>query len=137
MGCAQAVRMQVINPHSTYASTKRLIGRTASTAELRALAALDVPATVDTAREVLLPCPALRAALTPVDVAAELLSSLRRQAAETLGADVRAAVVTVPAYFDDSQRNATEAACKLAGLETVQLLREPEAQLVEKAVYPV
>tara|TARA_B100000795_G_scaffold190302_1_gene144965 strand:+ start:300 stop:821 length:522 start_codon:yes stop_codon:yes gene_type:complete len=76
---------QVINPHSTYASTKRLIGRTASEAELRSLAALDVPATADgKAGGVLLPCPALRTTLSPVDVAAELISSLRSQAEEQL-----------------------------------------------------
>ena len=81
--CTCHAHAQVINPHSTYASTKRLIGRTASEAELRSLAALDVPATADgKAGGVLLPCPALRTTLSPVDVAAELISSLRSQAEE-------------------------------------------------------
>lgn len=127
---ARAQRQWVTNPHSTYASTKRLIGRTASSAELRALAALDVPHSVSGGgqeREVLLACPALRRALSPVDAAAELVRALVGQAEAALAHKVRRAVVTVPAYFDDGQRLATETACMLSGLEEVKLLREPEA----------
>jgi heat shock 70kDa protein 1/2/6/8 len=129
---APAQRQRVTNPHSTYSSTKRLIGRTASSSELKALAALDVPYSVagraEGGREVLLACPALRRAISPVDAAAELVRAMILQARRTLGENAaKRAVVTVPAYFDDSQRLATETACLLAGLEEVKLLREPEA----------
>ena len=116
---------------------QRLIGRTASADELQALAALDVPVRIGGAREVVLPCPALRTAISPVDVAAELISAMKQSASKALAplggrfaaadGDVRSAVVTVPAYFDASQRAATETACHLAGLDDVFLLREPEA----------
>ena len=133
----KAQRQEVTNPTSTYSSTKRLIGRTASADELRALSALDVPARLTRGtREVLLPCPALRTTLSPIDVSAELLRAMRQQAEAALGGGVAVnkAVVTVPAYFDDSQRAATETACVLAGIETVQLLREPEAAALTYAI---
>ena len=132
-----AVARQTTDSASTYASCKRLIGRTASADELQALAALDVPVRIGGAREVVLPCPALRTAISPVDVAAELISAMKQSASKALAplggrfaaadGDVRSAVVTVPAYFDASQRAATETACHLAGLDDVFLLREPEA----------
>lgn len=134
---AKAQRQRVTNPHSTYSSTKRLIGRTATSSELRALAALDVPHTslgAEGAREVLLACPALARAISPVDAAAELVRSLVVQAEATLGHAVSRAVVTVPAYFDDSQRLATETACLLSGLQEVKLLREPEAAALTYAL---
>jgi len=132
----EAARRQfVTNPYSTYASTKRLIGRTATAAELRSLAALDVPhAVTPNSREVLLACPSLRRAISPVSVAAELVRGLIAQAEAHLESSVRSAVVTVPAYFDDSQRCATETACLLAGLERVRLLREPEAAALSYAL---
>jgi len=67
------------NTASSFASTKRLIGRTASAEELRALAALEVPYRRAGSGEILLPCPALRRALSPVDISAELA---RKVAAE-------------------------------------------------------
>ena len=129
----RAQRQWVTNPHSTYASTKRLIGRTATAAELRALSALDVPHSVS-GREVLLACPALRRAISPVDAAAELVRALVVQVEAHLEHSVRRAVVTVPAYFDDSQRLATETACLLSGLDEVKLLREPEAAALSYAL---
>ena len=130
-----ARRQFVTNPFSTFASTKRLIGRTASAQELKQLAALDVPHAVSkNTREVLLACPSLRRAISPVDTAAELVRSLVRQAEDSLDRKVTSAVVTVPAYFDDSQRCATETACLLAGLEKVRLLREPEAAALSYAL---
>lgn len=131
----RARRQQLINPYSTFSSTKRLIGRTASAAELKQLQALDVPhSVVPNTREVLLACPALRRAISPVSVAAELVRELVAQAESCLETNVTAAVVTVPAYFDDSQRCATETACLLAGLERVRLLREPESAALSYAL---
>lgn len=121
-----ARRLAVTNRQSTYASTKRLIGRTSTAEELRRLMALDVPHRV-AGRDVLLACPALSRAISPLDCAAELVRELIEQARQQLALPVSRAVVTVPAYFDEAQRAATETACLLAGLSEVSLLREPEA----------
>jgi len=90
--------------------------------------ALDVPCTLfPEQRGMVLACPALGTQVEPFNIAAELVRELRIQAEETLGRPIRKAVVTVPAYFDEVQRMETETACILAGIDTVRLLREPEA----------
>ncbi|HEY6005156.1 MAG TPA: Fe-S protein assembly chaperone HscA [Anaeromyxobacter sp.] len=66
-------------------------------------------------------------AVTPIEVSAEILRVLRRRAAEALGEQPGACVITVPAYFDDAQRQATKDAGKLAGLDVLRLLNEPTA----------
>jgi molecular chaperone HscA len=68
-----------------------------------------------------------RAAVTPVEVSAEILKALKIRAEEQLGMKVTQAVVTVPAYFDDAQRQATKEAGRVAGLEVLRLLNEPTA----------
>src|SRR5438309_12096046 len=65
--------------------------------------------------------------VTPVEVAAEILKSLKARARTRLKEDVDGAVITVPAYFDDAQRQATKDAGRLAGLEVLRLLNEPTA----------
>jgi len=65
--------------------------------------------------------------VTPVEVSAEILRTLKTRAEERLGTPVRQAVITVPAYFDDAQRQATKEAGRLAGLEVLRLLNEPTA----------
>ena len=67
---------------------------------------------------------------SPVQVSAEILKSLRRRAEESLGGDLLGAVITVPAYFDDAQRQATKDAARLAGVEVLRLLNEPTAAAV-------
>ncbi len=67
---------------------------------------------------------------TPVEVSSEILKALRRRAEALLGGAVEAAVVTVPAYFDDAQRQATKDAAKLAGLPVLRLLNEPTAAAI-------
>jgi len=64
---------------------------------------------------------------TPVEVSAEILKSLKKLAEEDLGEDVYDAVITVPAYFDDAQRQATKDAAKIAGLNVLRLIAEPTA----------
>ncbi len=64
---------------------------------------------------------------SPVQVSAEILRALRERAEATLGEDVSSAVITVPAYFDDAQRQATKDAASLAGLNVLRLLNEPTA----------
>jgi molecular chaperone HscA len=66
-------------------------------------------------------------ARSPVEISAEILRSLRDRARASLGAEVKKAVITVPAYFDDTQRQATKQAGMLAGLEVMRLLNEPTA----------
>ncbi|MGB1270577.1 MAG: Fe-S protein assembly chaperone HscA [Endozoicomonas sp.] len=71
-----------------------------------------------------------KGAVSPVEVSAEILKSLTQRAEETLGGDLDGAVITVPAYFDDAQRQATKDAARLAGLNVYRLLNEPTAAAV-------
>jgi len=68
--------------------------------------------------------------VSPVEVSAEILRTLKRRAEETLGGELAGVVVTVPAYFDDAQRQATRDAGRLAGLNILRLLNEPTAAAV-------
>ncbi len=67
---------------------------------------------------------------SPVEVSAEILATLRQRAEDTLGDDLVGAVITVPAYFDDAQRQATKDAAQLAGLDVLRLLNEPTAAAI-------
>jgi len=67
---------------------------------------------------------------TPVEVSAEILATLRFRAEDTFADDVHGAVITVPAYFDDAQRQATKDAARLAGLDVMRLINEPTAAAV-------
>ena len=68
--------------------------------------------------------------LSPVEVSAEILKVLRQRAEESLGGELSGAVITVPAYFDDAQRQATKDAARLAGLNVLRLLNEPTAAAI-------
>ncbi|MEQ1594812.1 MAG: Fe-S protein assembly chaperone HscA [Casimicrobium sp.] len=68
--------------------------------------------------------------LSPIEVSAEILRTLKTRAEESLGGELYGAVITVPAYFDDAQRQATKDAAKLAGLNVLRLLNEPTAAAV-------
>ncbi len=67
---------------------------------------------------------------SPVEISAEILKSLRQRAEKSLGGELTGAVITVPAYFDDAQRQATKDAARLAGLNVLRLLNEPTAAAV-------
>ena len=67
---------------------------------------------------------------TPIEVSSEILKALKSRAEETLGGDLVGAVITVPAYFDDAQRQATKDAARLAGLNVLRLLNEPTAAAI-------
>ena len=67
---------------------------------------------------------------SPVEVSAEILATLRQRAEDSLGDELFGAVITVPAYFDDAQRQATKAAAELAGLNVLRLISEPTAAAV-------
>ncbi|OIQ76650.1 chaperone protein HscA [mine drainage metagenome] len=68
--------------------------------------------------------------LSPVEISAEILKVLRRRAEESLGGELSGAVITVPAYFDDAQRQATKDAARLAGITVLRLLNEPTAAAI-------
>ena len=68
--------------------------------------------------------------ITPIEVSAEILRELRLRAESDLGGDLDGAVITVPAYFDDAQRQATKDAAQLAGLKVLRLINEPTAAAI-------
>jgi molecular chaperone HscA len=68
--------------------------------------------------------------LSPVEVSSEILKVLRQRAEQSLGGDLAGVVITVPAYFDDAQRQATKDAARLAGLSVLRLLNEPTAAAI-------
>jgi len=68
--------------------------------------------------------------VSPVEISAEILKSLKQRAEATLGGELAGAVITVPAYFDDAQRQATKDAAQLAGIQVLRLLNEPTAAAV-------
>ncbi len=105
----RALRQRVLDPESTVFSVKRLMGRRASEGEWQP--------------------PYYLAAIgkTPVDVSADILRHLKTIAERALEAEVTRAVITVPAYFNDAQRNATKRAGELAGLTVERILSEPTA----------
>ncbi|MFB1011461.1 MAG: Fe-S protein assembly chaperone HscA [Thiopseudomonas sp.] len=72
----------------------------------------------------------VQGAKSPVEVSAEILKVLRQRGEQALGGDLFGAVITVPAYFDDAQRQATKDAAKLAGIKVLRLLNEPTAAAV-------
>jgi molecular chaperone HscA len=112
----------------TFSSTKRFMGR--APADCRADAAL-FRYTMDDSepRFVRFLCEG-HAPVTPVEVAGEVLKALRTRAVECLFGEPGGAVITVPAYFDDAQRQATKDAARLAGLEVLRLLNEPTAAAI-------
>lgn len=121
----EALAAQVADPRNTVASVKRLMGRGLADADAGMRARYDL---VDAGGMVRINTVAgLR---TPVEVSSEILQVLRQRAEETLGGEVEGAVITVPAYFDDAQRQATKDAARLAGLNVLRLLNEPTAAAI-------
>ncbi|MFV0990237.1 Hsp70 family protein, partial [Wolbachia endosymbiont of Nasonia giraulti] len=72
--------------------------------------------------------------LTPVEISAEILKALCERVKKSKGLEVKKAVITVPAYFDDSARNATKYAAKLAGIEVLRLVNEPTAAALSYSI---
>lgn len=112
-------------PRETVTSVKRLMGRSLADCgdEVPYLGCRIIEGPHHTAR-VELPWGRV---VSPQEVSAEILRELKRRASEALGTEVSRAVVTVPAYFDDAQRQATRDAGRLAGLEVVRIVNEPTA----------
>jgi molecular chaperone HscA len=115
------------DPHNTIASAKRLIGRAAG--EIRSLGD-ELPYRFVHDAGVVPRIETAAGPVTAVEVSAEVLKVLAARAVETLGGTLTGVVVTVPAYFDDAQRQATKDAARVAGLHVLRLLNEPTAAAV-------
>ena len=118
-----ALEQQLYDPENTILSAKRFMGR--SLTDLRQPEKLPYRFAADGGA--MLKLETVAGPKSPVQVAADLLSGLRQRAEETLGGALAGVVVTVPAYFDDAQRQATKDAAALAGLPLLRLLNEPTA----------
>ena len=119
-----AVARALEAPRDTLASVKRLIGR--GLKDLAAIRSL-LPYELDGDDRAVHITVAGGKKVSPVEVSAEVLRELKRRAETSLDGPVEGAVITVPAYFDDAQRQATRDAGRLAGLEVMRLLAEPTA----------
>ncbi|QNI76361.1 molecular chaperone DnaK [Synechococcus sp. MVIR-18-1] len=120
-----AKRQAVMNPENTFGSIKRFIGRRTDevTDETK-----DVPYTVESVgTKVKIKSPLMEKSFSPEEISASVLRKLADDASKYLGETVTQAVVTVPAYFNDSQRQATKDAGKIAGLEVLRIINEPTA----------
>ena len=121
-----ARRQGVLNPQNTYYAIKRYIGRRYS--ELNP-ESKRVPYTIrrDEMGNIKIKCPRLQKEFAPEEISALILRRLAEEASRYLGEEVTGAVITVPAYFNDSQRQATRDAGRIAGLEVMRILNEPTA----------
>jgi molecular chaperone HscA len=116
---------QVEDPRNTIVSVKRFMGR--ALADIEGASALPY-ALLDTPG--MLSLDTCRGVLSPVEVSADILRTLRSRAEGALGGELVGAVITVPAYFDDAQRQATKDAARLAGINVLRLLNEPTAAAI-------
>jgi molecular chaperone DnaK len=121
-----AHRQAITNPRNTIASIKRFMGRRCSEVEAeRTRVPYDVRC--DGEDRVTVHVPNVDRTFTPPEISATVLQKMKQTAEDYLGYEVKQAVVTVPAYFDDAQRQATKDAGKIAGLEVLRILNEPTA----------
>ena len=120
-----AKRQAVMNPENTFYSVKRFIGRRVDEVNEESK---EVSYTVEKAgANVKIKSPVLNKQFAPEEISAEVLRKLAEDAGKYLGETVTQAVITVPAYFNDSQRQATKDAGKIAGLEVLRIINEPTA----------
>jgi molecular chaperone DnaK len=121
-----ARRQTVLNPQNTFYSVKRFMGR--KYAELNP-DSKRVPYTIrrDENSNIKLKCPRMQKDFAPEEISSMILKKLADEASRYLGQPVTGAVITVPAYFNDSQRQATRDAGRIAGLEVKRILNEPTA----------
>lgn len=121
----KAQAAQTTDPKNTILSVKRLMGRglkDIAYAENLPYDFLDTPGMVQ--------IQTVAGVKSPVETSAQILATLRQRAEDALGDELVGAVITVPAYFDDAQRQATKDAAKLAGLTVLRLLNEPTAAAI-------
>ncbi len=120
-----AKRQAVMNPENTFYSAKRFVGRRVDEVNEESK---EVSYGVEKSGSKLkLKCPILDKQFSPEEVSAQVLRKLSDDAGKYLGENITQAVITVPAYFNDSQRQATKDAGKIAGLEVLRIINEPTA----------
>ncbi|GLT57676.1 hypothetical protein SLA2020_306310 [Shorea laevis] len=121
-----AKRQAVVNPENTFFSVKRFIGRKMSEVDEESKQ-VSYKVIRDENGNVKLDCPAIGKQFAPEEISAQVLRKLVDDASKFLNDKVTKAVVTVPAYFNDSQRTATKDAGRIAGLEVLRIINEPTA----------
>lgn len=123
----EAGELASIDPQNTVISVKRLIGRSLEDVQARYP---NLPYRFETSENGLPLISTCKSAVSPVEVSSEILKKLTALAKQRLGGELQGAVITVPAYFDDAQRQSTKDAAKLAGLNVLRLLNEPTAAAI-------
>ncbi|MBC6480390.1 MAG: molecular chaperone DnaK [Hormoscilla sp. GM7CHS1pb] len=121
-----AKRQAVMNPENTFYSVKRFIGRK-HTEVTNESTEVSYKVLRDSNGNVKLDCPTAGKQFAPEEISAQVLRKLIDDASKYLGETVTQAVITVPAYFNDSQRQATKDAGKIAGVEVLRIINEPTA----------
>jgi molecular chaperone HscA len=128
-----ALAHQTSDPRNTITSVKRLMGRglkDIAGADKLPYTLLDAPRASSDSTPGMVQVQTAAGAKSPVEVSAEILATLRFRAEDSFNDDIFGAVITVPAYFDDAQRQATKDAAQLAGLNVLRLINEPTAAAI-------
>ncbi|TBV16750.1 Fe-S protein assembly chaperone HscA [Stutzerimonas kirkiae] len=123
----EALQAAVVDPFNTVISVKRLMGR--GLEDVKQLGE-QLPYHFVAGDSQMPFIETVQGAKSPVEISSEILRALRERAEQALGGELVGAVITVPAYFDDAQRQATKDAARLAGLNVLRLLNEPTAAAV-------
>jgi molecular chaperone HscA len=121
----EALAAQVQDPANTVSSVKRLMGRS----KAQVAGADQLPYTIADDHGIAV-IDTVAGRKTPMEVSAEILATLRFRAEDSFDDEIYGAVITVPAYFDDAQRQATKDAAKLAGINVLRLINEPTAAAI-------
>jgi molecular chaperone DnaK len=122
-----ARRQAVLNPQNTFYAVKRFIGRKYAELSPESKRVAYTIRRDETSGNIKIRCPRLKKEFAPEEISSMVLRKLADEASRYLGEPVTGAVITVPAYFNDSQRQATRDAGKIAGLEVLRILNEPTA----------